>query len=246
MLMTSATQSSVFSPSDLPSTNPGDVPGGPCAEWVELRSAVTSFQLSAGEVSVNFGYTPSGSLGPVTGINSKVNVKIGTVAMDFSAWFCEKGNCSAIVASTANHLTAGVQLDLTVDFSQMNTGANFVYNTPIGDILRKIMDTGLRTLVSHSNLNELPWRATVKQYIPAAGIFIFDAGSTARLKTNEGFEVYAAANATGSSCDVYRMVALAHSTAVGTAATTATVDQVLDPAGVQVGDIVMIHQNSGQ
>lgn len=234
MLNTVLTNSAPFAASDPMSSLP-------CDTYLELRSAVTHFQLDVAELGISVGFSPSGSLGPISGITGKVGVKIGTIAMDFSLWQCTRGRCTSVIASSANQSTASGNLALEIDFGVIKTGPSLLFNTPVGEIMRKIMNKGISDLAASPRVHELPWRAQVKEYIPSAGIFIFDAGSQARLKVNQAFEVYAADSSAEAVCNVYKTVAYAHTSSVGAVSSVAIVDQLLDPRGILPGDVVMVH-----
>jgi hypothetical protein len=234
MLNTVVTQTPVFAVTDPTLVYP-------CDAYLELRSAVTHFQLDIAELGLSIGFNPGGSFGPVTGITGKVGVKVGTVAMDFSLWQCSRGRCTSVIASTANQTTASGSLALDIDFSIVHTGPSLLFQTPLGDLIRKIMLKGVSDLASSPRLNELPWQAQVKEYIPSAGLFIFDAGQQARLKVNQAFEVYAADSSANGVCDVYKTVAYAHTSSVDAVSSLAVVDQVLDSRrGILPGDLVMV------
>jgi len=237
MLNTVITSSAPFSASDPMSSVP-------CDTYLELRSAVTHFQLDVAELGLSVGFNPSGSLGPISGINGRVGVKIGTLSMDFSLWQCSRGRCTSVIATSANQTTASGSLALEIDFGVIKTGPSLLINTPVGDIMRKIMAKGISDMASSPRVHELPWRAQVKEYIPSAGLFIFDAGYQSRLKVNQAFEVYAADSSAAAVCDVYKTVAYAHTSSVDAVSSVAIVDQLLDPRGVLPGDVVMIHASN--
>ena len=209
---------------------------------------MTNFQLSVASVGANFGYSPAGALGPVTSMTGAVNVNIGSISMDFSVWDCVGTQCSAVAASTATQLTAGVNLTMQVDMSMATSAAAFIYNTPVGDAMRTIMINGMSQLITSSRLNALPWQARVKEYLPSAGLVIFDQGVQAGLGMNQAFEVYAPTDtSTVGGCNVFQVVANVHTTSVDTVSSTAMVDQMLDSTrGIMAGDVVMIRTVRGQ
>jgi hypothetical protein len=235
LLATAVTSSGAFSPTDP--ALPGQT--DPCDTHLEIRAAVSTLELNATTIGVSFGYTPSGATSTVTNVNGSVAVSIGTIAMDFGIWECVSGRCSEVAASTASQATAGVNLNLTIDFSSVTTSPSLIYNTPLGDAIRAIMNNGMKTLAGSPNLAQLSWTATVKQWEAGPGLLIFDAGTNVSLAPNQAFVIYAPAPSTGA-CGVFQAVANAHTTAVTTVSSTALVDQVLDPLGVQVGDVVMV------
>ena len=237
LLVTSATESSNFSPTD-------PQPYYPCQSYLELRSAVTTFQLDIVEGGVSFGYNPGGSLGPISGITGTVDVSIGNISMDFSIWKCTAGNCSAVAATSANHLTAGAHLNAKMDFNQIKTSADLVFKTPLGIVLRAIMQNGLEILNAVPSVSELPWEARVKELIPSKNSLVIDAGDQYRLSPNQSFAIYAPTDSsTSGSCNVYHLVAYIRTSEVSPISSLATVDQLLDPGrGIQREDIVIVRK----
>lgn len=217
----------------------------PCQSHLELRAAVTTFELNVANVGIKVGYNAGGALGPVTGITGKTNVQIGTISMDFSVWECDGTRCVSPVAASANQATAGVSLSADIDFGAVTTSTSFVYNTPIGDILRKIMIKGMNEVSKSSRLNELSWRAQVKEYQPTSGELIFDAGIQSRISPNQTFVIYAPTDSTSTGgCHPYKSVAHVHTLNVDTVSSRAVVDAVLDSRGIQAGDVVMVRPAS--
>ncbi len=237
IFITAVANSTGFSPTDAS----GDPNGGndPCGTHLEVRGAITTLELNAFEAGINFGYTPSGETATSDSLKVKSNVRVGTIAMDFSVWQCTAGVCSAVGAATSSALTAGVSLSLQIDFGSVNTSPDLVYNTPLGGILRGIMNDGLKSLSNVPRLSELTWTARVRESIPETGILIFDAGAQSRIGTNQAFTVYAPTASSGI-CGVFKEMARVHTTQVGTVSSTAIIDEALDNRGVQEGDVVMV------
>ncbi|MBI2711711.1 MAG: hypothetical protein HYX41_02445 [Bdellovibrio sp.] len=234
VLMTSAVaESAAFAPTDPQATYP-------CGEHIELRAAVSTFQLDLVNLGISIGYTPNGNMGPVTGVSGTAAVKVGTIAMDFSIWSCNSKGCSAIGASTSNHSVASGSLSFNLNFGDISTGPSLMINSPLGKIFRAIMKDGISKLSQSARINDLPWQATVREVSPV-GSFIFDAGTQDRIGVNQTFIVYAPTDATTTGvCNVFEAVATAHSVAVGTVSSTALIDSALSSRNVQVGDIVMV------
>jgi len=245
ILSTSVTSTSALLPqaistSAVPQTSSGAM--SLCDSHIELRSEITTFQLDIASLGISVGYSPGGAItSAITNATGTVTAQIGAVSMDFSLWQCVAGSCSAVVASTASHLTAGVNLNLQIDLSSVNTGSTLVYNTALAGILRSIMDNGMAQLVASARFNDLNWTAQVIDYTPAIGILVFDAGNQSLLAPNQGFEVYASTGSTTSgACPVYELVGYVHSTIVGGVSSYALVDQLFGSRGIQIGDLVMI------
>ncbi len=235
MLNTSVTGTAVFSPAD---------PGfeDPCGTWIEIRSAVSTLELNVLEMGISFGYSPEGSIDQVvTDLDGSLDVRIGTIAMDFHIYECVEGRgCQSRGASTASQQTTGVDLSVEIDFNDVTTGPHLIYNTPLGSALRKIMVNGMKELANSARLHELTWRASVREVNLDVGSIWFDAGTKDRLRPNERFEVYAVPS--DGVCRVYKRIALVHTEDVNTVSSYAIIDQIMDGATVEEGDVVMIRQ----
>ena len=234
MLNTVGTGSTQFKPADALAPRP-------CDSHLELRAAVTTMQLEVAQFGLKFGWTPGGSLDFIESVKVKSKVTVGTIAMDFSLWECVGGKCTAVAAVTADHLTAGVEMDFDVDFGAITIGPGFVYNTPLGSILRKIMVKGVEKLSQSARLNELTWFALVKEYYPETGAVLFDQGSQSRLKNNQTFTVYSVTPSAGV-CEVYRPAAYIHTTRVDTVSSYGQIDQVFGDQPIRPGDVVMVRR----
>jgi hypothetical protein len=232
----SVTSQTRFLPLEAGSENPD------CLTRIELRGNVSTFEMNVADVGISFGWTPSGELGGVvSNLTGKTNVKIGTISMDFGAWQCTGTRCVELAASTATHATAGVNLNVQVDFSQATTSASFVWNSPLGDALRAIIEDGLKKLEKNARVSKLSWYATVKEFSEKDGTVIFDAGTADGLASGDAFEVYARTPSL-SACDVYKTVAAVHSIRADTRATLGFIDSFYDERGVEPGDIVLIRE----
>jgi len=202
---------------------------------------VSTLELNVAEFGLTIGYKPTGENVPVTSLNGKANVKIGTISMDVGVWQCSRGNCVELAAATANHATAGVGLSVEIDFGVVTTGPSLVANTALGPILRTILQQAVSQLSRNPRLSKLAWSATVREVSPSGDVVIFDAGTQSALEPNQAFEVYAPSVAEGS-CDVYRTVAAVHSDRVDTRSTTAQVDALYGSRGIKAGDVVLIRE----
>lgn|GEM_PF-1187133 len=236
ILSSSVTQQTRFLPLEAGDENPD------CSTRIELRANVSTFELNVADIGLSFGWTPTGEIaGTVSNLTGKTNVKIGTISMDFGAWQCTGARCVELAATTATHATAGVNLNVTVNFSQATTAADFVWNSALGDALRAIMEDGLKKLEKNARVSKLNWYATVKEFDEKEGSLIFDAGTSSALAIGDAFDIYARTPSL-SACDVYKTVAQAHALRVDTRSTTAVVDSFFDERGIEPGDIVMIRE----
>ncbi len=117
MLATATTDTMVFSPSDPLTQAPGV-----CDEHLEIRAAVSTLELNAFEFGLSFGYTPSGSDSVITNLTGQTKVRIGTIAMEFGVWNCLGARCTEIIAASSSHATAGVDVQVNIDFGMVKTG----------------------------------------------------------------------------------------------------------------------------
>ncbi len=247
MLNTAVTNDSNFAP--VESTAPSST--DPCQSHLELRSTVSTFQLDAVQFGVSIGFNPQGSIPLLQGITGKTQMNVGNISMDFGVLSCSQGTCTSVAASSANHTAFSGSLSLSLDFGAISTGPELLINTPLGDILRKIIHDGIAQLGQSSHLNEIPWEAHVREYIPQTKMVVFDAGNQARLKENQEFEIYIppAGHAFGA-CGVYQILAYAHTIAVNATSSVAVLDWSLGSRDLQStttgdlilpGDVVLVH-----
>jgi hypothetical protein len=233
LLTTAVTETQVLAPTL--ETSPG-----PCHTWLELRSAISTLELSVARLGIRFGYSlASGETGVVTGVSGSAQVDIGVLAMDFALYQCNSGGCSAVAATSADHRTAGAELSVEVDFGQISTGPSLVLNTALGKVIRKVMQKGLRSLTASPAIHRLGWSARVREFDPDSGTLIFDSGAQDRLAAGQLFEVYAVTPAVGI-CDVFKAVAQVKTVRVDALSSVAEVERILDPRGIKEGDLVTV------
>jgi hypothetical protein len=201
------------------------------------------------DASASFGFTPSGSIGGLTGLTGKADVQIGLIGMDFGLYDCTGSQCTGVAASTATQVTAGVNMSATLDFGTITTGPSLIFNTPLAAVFRSIMNNGISQFSGSPRLSELPWQASVKEFDASIGTLVMDAGLNSRISPNQTFEVYVPVDTTSAgNCIPYQVVAYIHTITVDTVSSQAIVDQSFGTRGVQAGDVVMIRavgSNSG-
>jgi hypothetical protein len=230
---TAVTQAGAFAPTDSAGG------GQPCDHHIEIRATVSTMEFNIAQFGIKFGYVPAGELSTISNATGSLDVKVGQLAMDFSVWECVNGRCATVAANTQSSSTVDLNLQFTIDFSVIHTGASFLYRTPLADAFRKIMKKGMDTLSASPRLHELSWTAQVREVNSQSGEILFDQGVQSRLSPNQAFTVYAGA-AADSACQVFKPVAYVHTTSVDTVSSFAQVDEILDPRGIQVGDTVMV------
>lgn len=238
MWTTAVTQTGVFAPLDFTRDLGSAI--SDCDETLELRAAVSALELNAVEVGVSFGYSPTGVESPAVKLGGKANVKIGTVRMEFGVRQCRAGRCQELIAAGADHATAGVGLDFSVDFAAVRTGPSLVANTQLGAVLQRVLLQGAGRLAQDPRVARLPWSAIVRESASSSqGLFVIDAGAERRLQPGTRVEVYAVTPG-ASACNVYRVVAYGTAIQVHSISATVALDQILDARGVQEGDLVRL------
>ena len=237
-ILITSVSSAAFSPTD-----PNPNIKGPCDVHLELRSAVTTFQLDVVEAGVSFGFNPAGVLKTPTNIAGEAKVKVGLIAMDFSLWQCKEGYCSAVTAATSNHLVVGSDIIFNINFGAIKAGAELIVNPVLSSVIRSIMNDAMKKLISSPLIPNLPWTSQVRDFDPATGTLIFDDGDQAGIRPNQTFIIYAPTDDTPKGvCNVFQPVAFIHTTAVFPVSSEAIIDKILDTRGVKVGDVVMIRR----
>lgn len=211
-----------------------------CDSHVEVRAAITTLELNIAELGIKVGYSPKGSI-PTQSSNlgGEVKVKGGTIAMDFSVWQCDQGHCYAVVAATTTHMVLGTELSFGLNLGQIKIGPNLIYNTPLGGLLRKMMEAGVKQLAASPKTSTLAWQATVVSVSPSDGSAIIDVGARELIEPNQELVVYAPVTS-GGSCRVYQSIAYVRTIQVDTVSAITQVDQVLSPRPIEVGDVVMV------
>ena len=210
-----------------------------CKSHLELKAAVTSVDLNVASIGINFGYTPTGATTSVTNVTGKVKVDIGLIGMDFSVRNCAGGTCTSAVATTETQVTSGVSGSFEVDLAVIKTSADFVWKTPLNQILRKIMESGMSKIARSPYLDRLPWNAIITSIQPQTGEFTFDAGNESNLAKQQSFGVYQEIGSLGI-CPVFRNIAYAHTERVDVGSSAALIEQTFEGASVKVGDEIRI------
>lgn len=234
ILNTVVTSTNVFAPTDA------DANPGPCDHHIEICASLSVFELNLQQYGLTIGYNPGGSHSAVTNLTGQADVKVGKIGMDFSIWDCNAGKCSSVQASAADQSSVSVNLQLTIDFSKVTASPSFVHNTSLEKILRQIMTQGVNQIAASPRVGALSWFATIRDYNPATGVVIFDAGVRQNIQVGNDFIVYAAADVQ-SSCAIYKVLASVKTTQVYPISSYAAISQVLDSSrGIQAGDILVV------
>lgn len=232
LFLTAVTESTNFAPSDATA--------GECDKRIVISGAMSAVDLDVAGTSISFGYTPSGSTNTVTNVTGTTSVKVSTISMDFAVKICSSTSCETIAASTATQASAGVDLNVSVDFSEVTTGAQLLFNSSLSTIFRNIMKKGLASLLS-TKVADLPWTAKVFDFDATNGVVHFDKGFEARLQPNQSFAVQTF-DSTAGECAVTKTVAYIYTTRVDGSTSVASVEQTLEAIQIKTGDIIRIRK----
>lgn len=210
----------------------------PCAQWLEIRAAVTSLDLDVTEFGVRFGYTPQGAIPTVDSITGEARVKLGSLTMDLGLRLCTRNGCQVVVASSADQTLAELKVDVKVDFSLVTTGASFMTRTPMGAAFRTVFEKAVTRLEKASQLASLPWRAQVVTVDHGSGQFWINAGREQRLPVGMALDVFAP-SPQGPACSVSQRVARAQVRTLTAVSSEAEILETYDRS-VRSGDVVMM------
>ncbi len=211
----------------------------PCGSRLELRASVSTLELEVSKFGIKFGYSGAGSEIIGNKIEGSAEVTIGTVSMDFLLYECSNGQCSTRAAATVDQSLLQGDIKFMVNFGEISLGPEFLWKTPMGQAIRKMMAEGLRKLALSPQLNKVAWHAKVREFVPETGIVLFDAGSNLNIASNQTFVVYAVEPAVGI-CDVFKAVAYIRTSKVDPLSSVALVDSFQDARGIHPGDIVVV------
>ncbi len=215
-----------------------------CGNHLAVSAALTSLDLNVFGAQIRFGYSPQGEFSSgITDLRGKLRVDVGLIGMDFGVWRCKGSDCAEVIAARKTHNTVNAGLTFEVDFDEITTAADFMYQTPVGETISKIMERGIAEIDASERVHGLPWRAEVREVrtSPDGVFFWLNAGEEQGIGVNQLFTVFAPTQ-TGSTCDVYKAVGVAHTSSTSVVSSEAKIDQA-DPArGVQEGDVVMVRR----
>ncbi len=212
---------------------------------LELRASITDFSLSNDQMGLHLTMRPLGSLSQLVNFSTltgSVKITIGQIMMAFSLWECVNGSCVSTVASRASSHSLGSQLNFDVNFGMIQTGADFVHKTVLGNVLTKIMDRGMVALAADAIPLALPWQASLQSYDEVTGIVVFDAGNRAEIRVGDMFEIYRKNNdiACQKGC-ILELLALFHVLSVQMESSIGRLDSLYSTKKPAPGDRVFIH-----
>jgi len=222
-----------------------------CSNHLALSAAITTLDLNVFGTEIRFGYTPTGELG-LSGqptVSGKVRVDVGLIGMDVGVWRCQDDRCAQVIASRVTSQTVQAGLSFEVDFSEIHTGADLLYKTPLGNALARMFESAMVEISASPRMATLPWHGVVREVgVGPAGPYVwFDGGSEQSIGENEAFTVFAPANAQGSSCGVYKPVGQIHTTdRVTVVSSEGKIEDQDQTRNIQVGDIVLVRKVSRQ
>jgi len=218
-----------------------------CQSRLEIRAALTTLDMDVFGAGIKIGYTPTGDFAPgVTPISGTARVDIGLIGMDFSVWRCLRESCAQIIAARVTNKMVDAQASMQIDFNQIKASADFVYKTPLGNTLAKMMAAGASALTTHERFDTLPWRAQVQEVIPGATpaktqVWL-NAGDGEHLQPGDAFTVLAPSPNEGE-CGAYQVIGYIKATSLTSPVSLSAQPEWQDPSRpIRAGDVVMVRK----
>jgi len=244
MVMTELVKTGWFAPAPFEELPANSEPSctKDCNSHLELRAAVTTLELNTLELGIRFGYTPTEEIIPgLTSLTGSVATKIGTLSMDFQLYRCNDDGCHALLASTANHFTAKLDLKLEIDFGDIHTGPGLIWNSSLGGALRKTMKKGLTELTDSKYANSLPWQSNIRLIDWNTGTVVLDKGTQDQLSLGQDLIIYSQLSPDDNACQPYRAIAKVTVIETNPISSTAIISEQIAPEEIRIGDLALIN-----
>lgn len=174
-----------------------------------LDVSLTSIEMDLVNFGVKVGYGPgrrgagtvdlgtaSGGIGSDVDFSGEITVKLGSMSMDLTVY--DSDTKAAYGSVTTDSITAGVNLTFKVDFSDVSISPEVQFRTALAPALRAMVKQGMKSMISSSRINLIPWHALVKEVDLGAKLVLFDAGVKAGMAKGDRLSVYGSCS--GSNC----------------------------------------------
>ncbi|MEW6057444.1 MAG: hypothetical protein AB1540_12600 [Bdellovibrionota bacterium] len=164
---------------------------GTLARFV-LRGGITSFEATSTSANIRFGYKPGlGDLasGVLSGAEGTLSFAIGSLGIDFHIIDTERQEVVAVGKGSA--LTGNGKLEVSLDFKDIKSGADFVFNSPMSKVFRAAMRKAIDQMAKDPNTNFfMDWGATVTKVNYDLKRIFFGAGARDEIKPGNVFTLY--------------------------------------------------------
>lgn len=165
---------------------------GPEPDRFVLKGGITAFEASTMTGQITIGWKPGvGDIGNgiVSGAEGKVTLNVGVLDMDFHIVDTQRQQVVAVGRGHA--VPAGLGAAVTVDFGFIQTGADFVYRSPMAPLFRKAAREAVLQMARDPQTNFLmDWDAEVSRVLPEVGRVFFNAGARDDIHPGNVFTVY--------------------------------------------------------
>lgn len=163
----------------------------------ELRGGITSFEASAFSGGVRFGYKPGiGDISngaTLTGAQGSVTFKIGTLGMDYH--IVDHQRKEVVAVGRGNAVVGGVDLNVTLNFGDIETAADFVYRSPMTPIFRSAAREAILQMVNDPATNfYMDWTGSVTRLNFDFGKIFLNVGARDSIGLSNVFTVYDASD----------------------------------------------------
>lgn len=158
-----------------------------------FEGQVTSFEASLFQGRIKFGYKPGvGDIGEgwLGGAEGEVKVNVGALGVAF--WIKDLERGGEVVASAMGDALAGSgSVEVAVNFSVIQTGADFVMHPQMSKVFKKAIDRALTAMVNDPDTNfRMDWSAQIKFVDRDLKQVHFNSGMRDLIAPNNVFKVY--------------------------------------------------------
>lgn len=166
-----------------------------------LNGGVTSFDANVVGLNVRFGYKPGvGDIGQGTipSGTGTVGVKLNEFTMDFHIVDTESSPPTIIAAKFASAKELKIDLKVDIDFGQYQGGLDFVYNSPVTAVFRRLIRKVVDKMVEDPRTNfYMDWFGSISKVDYDNNTLFINAGMRQGIGQNNVFTVYDGTNRIG-------------------------------------------------
>ena len=157
-----------------------------------LRGGITSFEAENTSLNIKIGYKPgTGDLaqGKLTGVEGAVNLTVSSLGIDFSIY--DKVSKQIVAVGRGDGLGTGFKTNVQVDFSQVQSGADFMFKTKMADLFMNAAKNAIQDMVSNTRTNFLMfWETEVVSLDSSTKSIWLNVGQVDEIAFANTFTVY--------------------------------------------------------
>ncbi len=158
-----------------------------------FRGGITSFEANIFSLGIKFGWKPGQDInsGNLKGGEGKVTLNVSELGMDFFIEDTAHIQRPVVIAKNASARELGLTLDVDIDFGSIETGVDFVWNSPVTPIFRSLIRKVINKMIQDPRTNFfLDWEANVIGVDLELKHLIFNAGLWDEVAAKNIFTVY--------------------------------------------------------